>query len=176
MLLLMFKYMFSFVCLCLYIFFVGKVYVIFFFFFFQAEDGIRDTSVTGVQTCALPISGHETITYRSGADATLHSIYLHAYPNAFRDHRTLYAREGERWGEDYVVRLASREERGWMTIDSVTADGASARLFLDETVARVDLPRPLARGASVTLRLAFQVQVPKPMARLGHVGSNYSMR
>src|SRR5437879_10929299 len=28
---------------------------VFFFFFFQAEDGIRDTSVTGVQTCALPI-------------------------------------------------------------------------------------------------------------------------
>ena len=28
-----------------------------FFFFFQAEDGIRDTSVTGVQTCALPIYG-----------------------------------------------------------------------------------------------------------------------
>src|SRR5260370_18232165 len=27
-----------------------------FFFFFQAEDGIRDSSVTGVQTCALPIS------------------------------------------------------------------------------------------------------------------------
>src|SRR5437762_7058171 len=34
-------------CLCLCFFF--------FFFFFQAEDGIRDTSVTGVQTCALPI-------------------------------------------------------------------------------------------------------------------------
>src|SRR5215216_7935989 len=29
---------------------------IFFFFFFQAEDGIRDDLVTGVQTCALPIS------------------------------------------------------------------------------------------------------------------------
>src|SRR5216683_3398380 len=29
----------------------------FFFFFFQAEDGIRDLIVTGVQTCALPISG-----------------------------------------------------------------------------------------------------------------------
>src|SRR5437762_11534841 len=28
-----------------------------FCFFFQAEDGIRDTSVTGVQTCALPIFG-----------------------------------------------------------------------------------------------------------------------
>src|SRR5260370_10200170 len=32
------------------------VYPIAFFFFFQAEDGIRDSSVTGVQTCALPIS------------------------------------------------------------------------------------------------------------------------
>src|SRR6266542_6456639 len=27
------------------------------FFFFQAEDGIRDATVTGVQTCALPICG-----------------------------------------------------------------------------------------------------------------------
>src|SRR5688572_31410263 len=29
------------------------------FFFFQAEDGIRDLTVTGVQTCALPIYPHE---------------------------------------------------------------------------------------------------------------------
>src|SRR6478752_8224862 len=29
---------------------------LFYFFFFQAEDGIRDVAVTGVQTCALPIS------------------------------------------------------------------------------------------------------------------------
>src|SRR6266511_3907223 len=29
--------------------------MLFFFFFFQAEDGIRDFHVTGVQTCALPI-------------------------------------------------------------------------------------------------------------------------
>src|SRR5262249_56065394 len=31
------------------------------FFFFQAEDGIRDWSVTGVQTCALPISCGERL-------------------------------------------------------------------------------------------------------------------
>src|SRR5256885_12900310 len=35
------------------------------FFFFQAEDGIRDYKVTGVQTCALPISKT-----RLGPDAT----------------------------------------------------------------------------------------------------------
>src|SRR5437867_7909124 len=39
---------FEVIILCLCLFFV--------FFFFQAEDGIRDRTVTGVQTCALPIS------------------------------------------------------------------------------------------------------------------------
>src|SRR5260370_29763105 len=35
------------------------------FFFFQAEDGIRDSSVTGVQTCALPISNLLVLTPRA---------------------------------------------------------------------------------------------------------------
>src|SRR6476661_6330331 len=34
----------------------GELLLVGLFFFFQAEDGIRDSSVTGVQTCALPIS------------------------------------------------------------------------------------------------------------------------
>src|SRR2546430_11483921 len=35
---------------------LDRVCAVAFFFFFQAEDGIRDLTVTGVQTCALPIS------------------------------------------------------------------------------------------------------------------------
>src|SRR5438270_1098324 len=38
-------------------FFSGHILLIVFFFFFQAEDGIRDLTLTGVQTCSLPISG-----------------------------------------------------------------------------------------------------------------------
>src|SRR2546430_8987067 len=34
----------------------GRETMMWWFFFFQAEDGIRDLTVTGVQTCALPIS------------------------------------------------------------------------------------------------------------------------
>src|SRR5699024_8885246 len=37
-----------------------------FFFFFQAEDGIRDRNVTGVQTCALPIYNFRKIVYDDG--------------------------------------------------------------------------------------------------------------
>src|SRR5439155_6814968 len=39
--------------------------VLLFFFFFQAEDGIRDGHVTGVQTCALPISPHRGASRRA---------------------------------------------------------------------------------------------------------------
>src|SRR6266436_7705191 len=39
----------------------------FFVFFFQAEDGIRDVAVTGVQTCALPISAWTSGAGRQGA-------------------------------------------------------------------------------------------------------------
>src|SRR2546428_13776625 len=47
------------------------------FFFFQAEDGIRDLIVTGVQTCALPISPEAGLQLDGGtstADATLRGL------------------------------------------------------------------------------------------------------
>src|SRR6266478_6454985 len=50
----------------------------FYFFFFQAEDGIRDLTVTGVQTCALPISHGaargRAATGTSGAERTGNEI------------------------------------------------------------------------------------------------------
>src|SRR5699024_12017179 len=42
--------------MCLLILLYDVCSMLIFYFFFQAEDGIRDRNVTGVQTCALPIS------------------------------------------------------------------------------------------------------------------------
>src|SRR6266702_7839706 len=50
----------------------------FVFFFFQAEDGIRDGHVTGVQTCALPISLR-----RKDCDRTIRSASIKAVPVSF---------------------------------------------------------------------------------------------
>src|SRR5205809_3365283 len=56
----MLVFLFCLFFVCFYFFFFFFFFYIsfsfFFFFFFQAEDGIRDVAVTGVQTCALPIS------------------------------------------------------------------------------------------------------------------------
>src|SRR6266496_5549019 len=48
----------------------------FFFFFFQAEDGIRDLYVTGVQTCALPIFDRSVD--RPGLVVRRHPAQLHS--------------------------------------------------------------------------------------------------
>src|SRR5687767_15999909 len=48
--------------------FLYAVYVFFVFFFFQAEDGIRDKLVTGVQTCALPILVTSLLAFNAGVE------------------------------------------------------------------------------------------------------------
>src|SRR5207245_3218605 len=52
------------------------------FFFFQAEDGIRDATVTGVQTCALPISGSVA---RQRFHGWLHRQIVECTQNKFRE-------------------------------------------------------------------------------------------
>src|SRR3989442_9148900 len=59
-------------------------------FFFQAEDGIRDADVTGVQTCALPIFATHWLLRESGV---------------WRDRETEEVREAQRHA-DYAYRLA----------------------------------------------------------------------
>src|SRR3712207_8694882 len=59
-----------------------------FFFFFQAEDGIRDIGVTGVQTCALPISTpaflgypkHDAPDYPATINASVNNELVHGIP------------------------------------------------------------------------------------------------
>src|SRR6266511_835763 len=48
------------------------------FFFFQAEDGIRDFHVTGVQTCALPISSAEVFSRMGGVETAVAQARQHA--------------------------------------------------------------------------------------------------
>src|SRR5437762_11609247 len=70
------------------------------FFFFQAEDGIRDTSVTGVQTCALPISRHRS---RRGGRG------YRAWSEAPRRARSVARR---RWRRSEERRVGKSAERG----------------------------------------------------------------
>src|SRR6266496_5779835 len=89
--------------------------VSFFFFFFQAEDGIRDLYVTGVQTCALPIS--------AGTCALLGGLLILLK----RDHRALYGVIALGVMEMFVFAHGAR-----VTSDSATVVSQDEKRFLDE--------------------------------------------
>src|SRR5699024_11311875 len=74
---------------------VSPLIVLFFFFFFQAEDGIRDRNVTGVQTCALPISAASArpTAQRSRAPSASPPLIIHC---PARTNRVNTARSEER--------------------------------------------------------------------------------
>src|SRR5256885_8174887 len=68
--------------------------VINFFFFFQAEDGIRDYKVTGVQTCALPISRNTLLRFSSCCASQTSSLISTGPPGA--EPPTLFTRMSTR--------------------------------------------------------------------------------
>src|SRR5437868_8710144 len=72
-------------------------------FFFQAEDGIRDRNVTGVQTCALPI-------YDLDDGAVAGPIRLHRV-SGLLDHGDVAAAYGPHLDSDVEIGRASCRER-----------------------------------------------------------------
>src|SRR5256885_6962665 len=83
-------------------------YEIIFFFFFQAEDGIRDYKVTGVQTCALPISAE--LTHRAILYVILHhALKIKLYCICDQLDRRLVQ----------VNAVCSCDERQWMNLQEI---------------------------------------------------------
>src|SRR2546430_6480857 len=82
---------------------------LFFFFFFQAEDGIRDLTVTGVQTCALPISLHaRPLVVPRGRELTVVNRSEHLVAAVLADGHHVHELEAQ---EQVAVRLRSEERR-----------------------------------------------------------------
>src|SRR5256886_1656933 len=80
-----------------------------FFFFFQAEDGIRDLTVTGVQTCALPISTalDDLLGIEEGKinDTRLYRCLDQILPHKTKLERHLKERYGSLFGAEFDVLL-----------------------------------------------------------------------
>src|SRR5688572_32709391 len=87
------------------------------YFFFQAEDGIRDLTVTGVQTCALPIfEGYRTeakmnppLRSRADVDAVLEGLRDGTLDVLATDHAPPHYDEKEQAFDDEIGRASCRE-------------------------------------------------------------------
>src|SRR5688572_32578745 len=123
---------------------------VFFFFFFQAEDGIRDLTVTGVQTCALPIS----VRWVNNGEKPSSVIYFHLYPNL-------------RTGDQPVPANGATAEADEPRIEILEVRAAvdNTALFsaLDDqgTTLRVNLRESVAPGSATEVVIKFKGTVPE---------------
>lgn len=119
----------------------------------------------------------ERIEFRNLTGPEITRLYLHLYPNAFRDARTAYARDVARlpWFSNPLDWIPWGSRRGFMTIHSVRIGGEAARFSVDETVLEVLLAQPLAPGEALRIEIAFDFQIPVLQRAIGYRGASYAM-
>src|SRR5207245_3651221 len=84
-----------------------------FFFFFQAEDGIRDATVTGVQTCALPISRRPYAPCRGGSPPSHAGRPFRTSTTALRMPRRPYRKSSPSLARSEERRVGKECGYGW---------------------------------------------------------------
>src|SRR2546422_5962556 len=119
------------------------------FFFFQAEDGIRDVAVTGVQTCALPISSQQRA--KQAWDACVFQDEVVGVPIKQKGQTVEYRKDEHMRPETTLQVLLGLKpyfkKDGLVTAGNASGivDGAAATVIAGEDFARTQGLKPLGR-------------------------------
>ncbi|OKP75284.1 EnpEP protein [Paenibacillus sp. P3E] len=121
----------------------------------------------------------ETVTWTHPGQKPVQDLYFHLYPNAFASEDTTFMKESG--GTLRGDRMPANGYGSMTLTDLRTSDGVSLMQRLqyaqpddgnvnDRTLVKVHLPQPVNGGESVTLRLKYEVKLPKIFARMGISG------
>jgi len=118
------------------------------------------------------VAATETLTWTNGGASPVDTMPFHLYMNAFKNEESVFMKESR--GEHRRVH-ASSDHWGWIEVSSIKLAGSELRPTArftgpDETVLEVSLGRPVAPGETISLDLAFEVQLPEVFARTGYKG------
>ncbi len=120
------------------------------------------------------VTGTETIVYVNNSPDTLREMYLHLYPNAFRDKHVPYQTdEARKW--NLRVLDVPEDHKGWLDLADIKVGGPAVTHTVDGTLAHFSLPDALLPGDSVTMDFKFDGKVRKAIDRSGYRGHHYDM-
>jgi hypothetical protein len=126
------------------------------------------------------VDGEEKLTWRNRSQLPVHTVYLHLYLNAFENLHTTWFSEHHDMGGFRSNVPVKDGQWGWIELGKVQQVGHDVAWRYvhpdggtdnDHTVVRLDLPEPVAPGASTTLDIAFHDQLPRVIARTGWWGT-----
>lgn len=91
------------------------------------QQRVSYTIEARLDTVEHKVHATQHLRYYNNSPDTLHSVWFHLYPNAYRGLSSHFAREAEQQ-QDYRLRHSRPEDRGWIEINSLTVSGTPAEL------------------------------------------------
>ena len=124
------------------------------------------------------LSGNETFEYKNNSTQSLDKLFIHLWPNAYKNAKTAMSKQKFRQG-DFFMLWAKPTAKGYIDKLDFTVDGAKARWeFFEEQedIAVLYLDKPLQPGGSITVATPFFVKLPSgSISRLGHIEESYQI-
>ena len=124
------------------------------------------------------LRGSETFQYVNNSPDELAFIYVHVWPNAYKNDQTALAKQLYLDGND-LLKFGADSLKGYIDSLNFTSGGTELSWEFDEEhidIVKVTLPKSLAPGESIEISTPFKVKLPSgQISRLGHIGQSYQI-
>lgn len=124
------------------------------------------------------LRGREEFVYTNNSPSSLDVIYIHLWPNAYKNNKTALAKQLMMSGKDFLFRN-DPEYQGFIDSLDFKANGTSVKLTYDAMhidIAKLTLNKPLAPGEKVVITTPFRVKLPSgEVSRMGHIDQSYQV-
>jgi hypothetical protein len=124
------------------------------------------------------LHGFENLLYKNNSPQTLAVIYMHVWPNAYKNKQTALAQQLKR-NEGNKIAKADAKDLGCIDSLDFKVDGKAVKWAYREAhqdIVVLQLNEALKPGASISITTPFKVQIPSgSLSRLGHIGQSYQI-
>ena len=123
------------------------------------------------------LDGFEKIEYINNSPDTLHFIWIHLWPNAFKNDKTAFSdQQVENGKTDFY--FSEKDQRGYINRVDFRIEGEVVKTedhpqHID--IIKLILPKPLSPGETVFINTPFHVKLPLNFSRGGHAGQAYQI-
>lgn len=124
------------------------------------------------------LSAYEEFTYTNNSPNSLDFIYIHVWPNAYKNNETALAHQLYRMNNK-VLEFASDKNKGYIDSLDFKIDGEKAKWEYDAhhiDIVKLYLNKPLVSGGKINVSTPFKVKLPSGrISRLGHIEESYQI-
>jgi hypothetical protein len=143
--------------------------------YFQQQVNYR--IVATLDDKAHVLTGNIEMEYINRSPDTLDAIWMHLWPNAFKNKKTAFARQMLR-NQDAEFYFSGDKQAGFLKNIDFTLNGQAAKWKVtseNPDIARIALSEPLLPGQTVRIATPYYLKIPASFSRLGHVETSYQM-